>query len=561
MLVKPYDAALTTNPASVRPPDVAQLTAQTERLIEGLARAAQADNVSLSSAVRGLNSTLSQALPELDPDRIFELLTPNDRFVLVRALELAEHEKLDAKEVQRLLVDLARYRATERLANDGSREQLDTKTTRALLAALPGNGRRGERLALASFSARDEALARRILSSYALRDSAVDPGFVRALVDPDRNPTRAVDFAFLRRLVVALSPSQSEGVDGKVSLGPRVARAQLAEAFARLGLNAADLPSATRETLAQGRTLLKQRIAQLDANAVSGNKGENPLFALLRANDRSLLGMLYLAAAQKRSDLRAVDDVARALIELRTAERAARSGTASLPSLIPVASGESQAPKAQTGAPTADPANASARPRPPSGTYTRASMIPSALPVPLASDAALEAEPGLVLAAELANSDSLMPPAARSFGSTSQLAARAAGSYRSLAPPPPAQPDATALPSAPGLAALAASLAPEHALSTTTSAQQASSLARPLDLSQALGLGALIEHARARKKLPKRLKLPALDRSVHGVSAPRAAPPEAEADDPLLTTTRRERRRVRWQLLIQRRKRRREQHE
>jgi hypothetical protein len=265
MQIKPYDPALTPNPASVRPSDVAQLTAQTQQLIERLAHAAHADSVSLSSAVRGLNSALSQALPTLDPARIAELLTPGDRFVLVRALELVEHEKLDPKEVQRLLIDMARYRAGERtLAQAGAFERrLDTKITRALSEALPQGERAtarepalaqhaaeraGQRLTLATFSTRDEALARRILTSFALRETALDPGFVRALIDPDRSPTHAVDFAFLRRLVVALSPSQSEGADAKVSLGPRLARSQLAEAFARLPLSASDLPAATRET-------------------------------------------------------------------------------------------------------------------------------------------------------------------------------------------------------------------------------------------------------------------------------------------------------------------------
>jgi hypothetical protein len=297
---------------------------------------------------------------------------------------------------------------------------------------------------------------------------------------------------------------------------------------------------------------------------VAGSKGVNPLFSSLRAADRSLLGLLYVAAAQKRADPRAVDDVARALIQLRVAERAAaRPGSAGTPSLIPGARDEhslpstpaaapSQAPSASAAEDSAEPTLASVRPRVGSGTYTRTSMIPSALP----EHAALEAEPGHVLAAELATRDSLMPPTARSFGSASQLAARAAGSYRSLAPPPAAHLESAALAGAPGLSALATALSPERTLQTPRAAgQQANALPRPLDLGQALGLGALLDQARARKKLPKRLRMPAQDRSVHAVGPTHQAHSEADADDPLLNGTRRERRRVRWQLLIQRRKR------
>jgi hypothetical protein len=528
--IKPYDGAISTSPASQRPGEVGQLTAKTLR--------PGSDHVSLSSAVQDLASALKAALPRLDPARLSELLTPRDRFLLTRALEIVRAENLEPGEVRNLVLDLYRYRAIE-LAEPQIGAQLSGHASS--VHALEGARRSAPPLSLPSFAQGEEAIAREILSSLPRRDTSLDREFVRALLDPARQPGHAVDFAFLRRLVHAVAGSDGSSSPLSASLAPRLARAALADAITALTLTQADLPATSPEISARGRALLNARLSALPESVAT----TKPLVFSLRANDRALLGVLYLAAEARGLAPSLVDQVARGLIALRAAESAERSARhlplpSSAPDAARAASGQAaqEAETSTSALPLADGRlPALLQPRLPRESRHSFEQLPRAL------DAAAEVTHEAQRARESGDEASSGP---RAYGSFSQIAAKVRDSYRSLAP--------IALPTE----LVAEQLATTRALEATPrSAQQATvplSVARPLDLSQALGLGALIaEMRRQAGRGAQRLRQRQPSLAIRAVAAAPGSAGEAEADDPIFDDSRR-RRRSRWHLLVERRR-------
>jgi hypothetical protein len=366
----------------------------------------EASNVSLSSAVRALADAAAQRLPSTTALHVFDLLTADDRRMLASTSDLARAHGFALEDLSKLVVDLIAYRDQQLAAGElGS----------SLSAALKSAAQRGDPersaparpasaaetpalpLSLLSFSARDEALARSILSSMALRDTLIDHDFVRALLDPDRLATHAVDFAFLQRVVVALSPAHADtAVAVEISFARRNARARLSDALSLLGFTTHDLSRFVSEAAEHGAQLLHRRVSRVLFGADSAARTFAVLTTLTR-NDRSLLGLLYVASRARRVDLALVDDVARALLSFREVERApVERGNAARNSLRP------------------DAAHAAAR----------AGLLPAA------TSSSSESWQDSVPPGERLS----QAPAARRFGSVSQLAARMVGSYRSLAP-------------------------------------------------------------------------------------------------------------------------------
>jgi len=455
--------------SSVPPTEVGPRASQAE---------VRASSVSLSSGARALAEAAAQRLPSEVGKHVFDLLTADDRRMLTWTSDLARTHGFAEDDLSKLVVDLIAYRdqqltlgdmgslssALKLAAERGARELSSVELAQAGVPAAP--------LALLSFSARDETLARTILSSFALRDTMIDHSFVRALLDPDRHGTHAVDFAFLRRVVVALSPAHSDGaVDIDMSFARRDAREQLAAALSSLGLHAAELGPYLAEAAEHGPALLHERIAKVLFGPASGRPAQAVLATLTR-NDRALLGLLYVAARARGVSVGLVDDVARALVALRDAARppAARAASVAsearartlLPplatdSMFPASSapGASLAPRAsgvpgsQAGPRVSEPTSAS--------TAHELSRNERAGDVPPYDDALAQAAP------------------ARRFGSAAQIAARLVGSYRSLAPV-----------GGPSIAAQA--------------------LLRPLNLAEALGLSGLISELNLRALRRRRLR-------------------------------------------------------
>ncbi|MDB4973488.1 MAG: hypothetical protein JWN48_1829 [Myxococcaceae bacterium] len=196
-------------------------------------------------------------------------------------------------------------------------------------------------------------------------------------------------------------------------------------------------------------------------------------FVLLSRTDRTLLSVLYASARSEGHDLHAVDDVARALLVLRQREQATRA---------PEAEAQSSA------------ATRLALPAPivPRELTSHSSLAPSA-------DSSSEIDASSE-SSDLARSESYAP---RSYGSVTQLAARASSSYRSLLPPAGHGSSTSLLPVAAPEQALAAQ---EHAPSLRPEAVAG---ARPFNVAEALGLGSLVSSLNgksqvARRKLHKR---------------------------------------------------------
>lgn len=401
-----------------------------------------ASSVSLSSAVRALADAAAQRLPSTTGVHVFDLLTADDRRMLASTSDLARTHGFALEDLSKLVVDLIAYR-DQQLAEGELHSSLSAalkmaaqrgESERAAAPVVRSRPEQAGPLSLLSFSARDEALARTILSSFALRDTQIDHDFVRALLDPDRLATHAVDFAFLQRVVTALSPLHGDAaIDVDVAFPRREARARLSDALSGLDITTTELRRFVSEAAEHGAKLLHRRVSRTLFGADSRARTFQVLTTLTR-NDRALLGLLYVAYRARRADLVVVDDFARALLAFREVERAPIEGARPRNSMRP------EAPGAQ-----------------------RPSLAP---PASTSSSRQDGSEEGLSLA-----------PFARRFGSMSQLAARMAGSYGSLAP---------------------VSLAPTQVI------------ARAFNVVDALGLGALIGelHKKSlRNRRPRKARL------------------------------------------------------
>jgi hypothetical protein len=606
MQIKPSEGAAVAPLSSTRPAAEGKLALETR---------ARNVLISLSGKVLALSAALTPELLDLRALALDTALTAEDRLLLAKLSELASAEQMDPGEVARLALDLSRYRA---------RAEAPQAPAPALLE-------------LPTFSTHDEALARTILASVALRASALERGFVRALLDPDQTREHVVDFAFLRRALVALSPARDAALDPGVSFERRDARTALARALELLALPRTELPEAARGA-ELGAALLRQRLPALLARAhddgatASGAPSATPDAAQalprqdagpstgaarlpLTRSDRALLGLLYAAARGRGQDPSAVDEVARALVRLRVLERSdAHAQTERRPlqldrgshdepgalgpahrdlrseqrvlqpadDVVPTepaaperaiqrTPGETRAPghtiqgaPTERAIPSARPAEGAPVGRTPGETRAPERTIrgtpgeraipsarpPEGAPVGLASDSAIAAHDArTVIGGEVPDGapDALPVALARSFGSSSQLAARAGGTYRSLAPP-----SMTWSVPAPAGSVEAAARA-EAPLQNAAPALP--TLSRPFDLAAALGLGSLVRDVRAHSLRGARSRLLARRRgTVRAIEAPLQSASEADADDPLLHDSPR-RERARWRLLLSRRRR------
>ncbi len=364
MRIRLNDVAEGTRLPSWRPPQVAQPT-----LPETQAK--QVVTVVVSEQIRALAGALAERLSDIGLLSLQGTLTQEDRLLIVWAAELARAGGIDAEEVAKLTVDLARYRARE--VAPRSADVRDTVT-----------------LTLPRFAPREEAQARAILFGMATTQGTLDRGFVSALLDPTLRTRESVSLAFLQRIVAALPPGTSESLAGlDLVYARRDAHAALGNALDDLALPAAKLVQPTSERVELGSSLLRERTRALTSPW--------QLPTTTTRNDRALLGLLYVSQQQRAGDLHLVDDVARALVALRTA------GVAPRPS------------------------------------------VPSAPRVPSFERPLVELPPNEVLQAEE------LPLA---LGSAMHLAAKAAVAYRSVAPPRPntvPPPMGAALPRPPSL--------------------------------------------------------------------------------------------------------------
>jgi hypothetical protein len=345
MRIKMTDGAESTRLPSWRPPQVAQLTAEAKQVV----------TVLVSEQTRALNATLTRSLTDIATLGLHDVLTQDDRLLIAWASELAKAEGVDLEEVTKLTSDLARYRAQE-LA--GVRPDLSVETSgfpaREQNLANVRSAVDSLLLSLPRFAPREEAQARAILFGLATTQNTLDAGFVSALLDPDVRRENGVSLGFLQRIVAALPPGKSHSLAGlDVVFARRDARAALVTSLDRLALPTAKLVRPSPERVELGDLILRDRAQRVTPQS------PYRLLTNTTRNDRALLGLLYVSQEERGGDLRHVDEVARALVALRSAGQArpavARHEARALPSeqarpafssgVVPARAGDSEAPR------------------------------------------------------------------------------------------------------------------------------------------------------------------------------------------------------------------------
>lgn len=510
MRIKEYERIDGARPPSTRPKfasaDATRFSAV--RLVASMQEALGGDlldSVMLSREVRAFASVLTHDLPA--PLRLLarDVLTRADRALLTLALEVAEREGFGVAEVTKLVVDLTTHR------------MLEQGLSRPVFGAREAQGEPGLRvpaarathvLSLPELGHADEEIARAILTTGGLRETSLDRGFVRALLEPSALPGRSVSLAFVQRLVAVSSPAVEleDGASAQIrpglALAAREARTVLSRALTALALPAFELDAAADAAFTIGASLFRTRAhaSFVDDPARMEQSFARPLLALSRA-DRVLLRAIYAAEHAGGRDLALADDVVVAVARFRGAERAANAEV--LPPL------------------RARQALAAAR-----VARTRSAPIPTNH-VP----------------AQTQQSDPDVQAPLRSFGSVAQVAERLFGTVRRLAPAstPPTFPSSS-MP------------APLDQAGATASREGTSvmppGLPRPLDLAQALGLSVLVAELDARVRRARRLRLTRRRRAPERL-AHSAAEPDAEVAPVKEESARR---RARWQTLLARRR-------
>lgn len=127
---------------------------------------------------------------------IYGFLTSADRALVADAYEFAQDNGIGLDQVDRFAADLGEYRSTPPgVQADGPPTMYDEN-----LQLIP-----------IKFGDADEAAAQRILTSKAVKDSAVPEDFLRHELTPASGMGKAADFSFVERFVYATSPTGSDG--------------------------------------------------------------------------------------------------------------------------------------------------------------------------------------------------------------------------------------------------------------------------------------------------------------------------------------------------------------
>jgi len=299
--------ARTTAPSGTAAQPTARPADTTTPTTTGGAVALRADTVQISGpsmvASRLYRGTVITYTPGNGPasGTIYGFLTPGDRDLLAGLYEHAQTQGIDLEKVDHLAFDLGNYRSEPPgvVKYDDPGASYDTD----------GN------LQPIAFSPTDETIAQRILTSKAIKDSAVPEDFLRYELTPQTGTDKATDFTFLEQAVHATSPTGSDGAtDPDAVLAPRSAQYFHAQ------------------QIAHGEILTPEQVKHLAA----GHPADPPAFSdcsdripglgrFLGDDDKNLLACLYDATASRygptSSRMKSVDRLARTLATLHLAAR------------------------------------------------------------------------------------------------------------------------------------------------------------------------------------------------------------------------------------------------
>lgn len=257
------------------------------------------ESLVLSRLFHGTPVSYTPGDASLASGTIYGFLTASDRATLASMYEYAQAQGTDLLEVDHVAFDLGVYRSTP--ANIRA-------TTPAAGYDQDGN------LLPVAFSAPDEAVATRILTSKAIKDSALPETFLRYELNPGMGG-KAASFAFLEQYVYATSTSGSDGAtDPAAVLAPRSP-----EYFRELQVADGSVYSPDQ---------LKRLMAGLPAEPVrpSGDADDTDpaadLAATLARSRADLIAELYDVLTKGRRDddrrARPIDELAYELLAQRT---------------------------------------------------------------------------------------------------------------------------------------------------------------------------------------------------------------------------------------------------
>ncbi|NIZ90306.1 hypothetical protein [Kineococcus rubinsiae] len=235
--------------------------------------------------------------PQPSSGLVFNYLTATDRDALSTLYDTAREQGVDLKRVDEIAFDLADYRSVP---------------PEIMVDAVGKTFNEHGQPVVFEFSPDDEAAAQRILTSKAIKDSALPEDFLRQRLNPGLAPMGASDFNALESLVYATSRTGSNGEsDPSAVLAPRPRQ--------RLAL-----------LQAAGAVLTPQQVLGGMGHSTSGGQDRFAAFASrlrgaaasLTDNDKDTLGSLYTSTAEaygaNSPQMRDVDRIARTLVALRT---------------------------------------------------------------------------------------------------------------------------------------------------------------------------------------------------------------------------------------------------
>ena len=228
---------------------------------------------------------------------IFGFLTSADRDTMASLYDYAQANGIDPIKVDNIAYDLGNYRSSV-VRDDGPATMYDQD---------------GQLLPI-TFSDSEETVARRILTSKAVKDSSLPEDFLRYELTPATGTPKAADFSFLEQVTYATSGTGSDGAtDPTAVLQPRSV-----EYFRSLQAARGELL-----TPEQVKRLVAAQLAQPPSFDDYADRVKR-LAPFLSTGDKDMLATLYAAISDQHGPtsprLKSVDQLARTLAAVHLAQ-------------------------------------------------------------------------------------------------------------------------------------------------------------------------------------------------------------------------------------------------
>lgn len=209
---------------------------------------------------------------------VYSFLTSGDRELLATVYEYADERGISLRKVDTFAFDLAIYRR----AGPGGHIDMAGK-----LYSADGIAR------IPQFNEQDEAIAQRVLTSVAIKDTKINRGFLKEIFTPTIMSVHASDFEFLEEIVYFFSAS---GSDGATDPNAKPVIRHKPEDFPVLDMS--------RKSSDESNSTMVSRLLGIEVG-----KGMN-ILDILSDKDKSTLSQLYAIAQERNEDLTQIDNLA-----------------------------------------------------------------------------------------------------------------------------------------------------------------------------------------------------------------------------------------------------------